>query len=299
MITTDSFFQIGTTHEVCEDYAVHGSDHVVVSDGCSNGGGPRIDSDWGSRILCKCSQRFLPVLRRDHDIFATSVGVMAESLIGSLPALPFDALTATLLTLYHEAEDLEREDYYGGVHGLIIGDGVVGGRYRDGRWHIRNFEYLPGGDRKQAAPYYLKYQIAGENNQYWAEFGGKLQVTTYIGNLGPDMEVGTQTYDFYPEKPWQWGEVFYGAERFDFVFAASDGLTSFYEQINSGTTKQTRTIPLIDVLSVLLDIRNFKMPGFLRLQRNWAFKQNRDGTFVRRGWHNGDDVSMGGIYFGD
>jgi len=39
-MNTGSYFKIGSTHVVCEDYAIHTDDAVVVSDGCSNGGGP-------------------------------------------------------------------------------------------------------------------------------------------------------------------------------------------------------------------------------------------------------------------
>ena len=65
-MNTGSFFTIGSTHLVCEDYALHGKDYVILSDGCSNGGGPRIHTDWGSRILCKAAEEHIQLLEFDE-----------------------------------------------------------------------------------------------------------------------------------------------------------------------------------------------------------------------------------------
>ena len=72
-MNADSTFTIGSSHQVCQDYAVAGlrNDrglasqrnrlaYAVVSDGCSSS----IDSDFGSRLLSKAAERL--ILSEDH-----------------------------------------------------------------------------------------------------------------------------------------------------------------------------------------------------------------------------------------
>ena len=49
----DSFFKIGSTHNICQDYAISGRDehykvdYAIISDGCSGAE----DTDIGSRLV--------------------------------------------------------------------------------------------------------------------------------------------------------------------------------------------------------------------------------------------------------
>jgi hypothetical protein len=81
---------------------------------------------------------------------------------------------------------------------------------------------------------------------------------------------------------------------YEFVFVCSDGVESFYHPIRNDVQKSNEPIFVLDALRVLLDFP--ARPGFARLQRNWVFKQDRKGTFIRRNWKNGDDLSVGAIH---
>ena len=105
------------------------------------------------------------------------------------------------------------------------------------------------------------------------------------------IDTNAQTKTLNIEKPFE--EFDFPIDEYDFVFVGSDGLGSFYIK----TPKGNASIHLLDVLRVLMDFRSFR-PGFMRLQRNWSFKQERQGTFKRRNWQNGDDVSIGVLYCG-
>lgn len=300
----DSFFEQGVTHEVCEDYARHGTEYAILSDGCSNGGGPRIDSDWGARLLVMAAEGF--ALWR-NEVSAALAGIEGYIRGVSIPIKPA-AYAATLLWLRPNAN-------YTGVEGLMIGDGVVGGRRKDGSWVIHAVEF-GGGAMDNSAPYYLKYRMFGENEIWEKTFGRAYVLRTYSGNLfDPSLEFpseivtkearGDQWQAVMPceevkkeldfARPYE--EFLFSFDEYNFVFAASDGVQSFYNPLRTKTNKHNEPIHMLDVLRVLMNIPQFR-PGYMRQSRHWNFKQDRPGTFKRRNWLNGDDVSVGAVYCG-
>lgn len=283
---TDSFFQQGVTHEVCEDYALANDSFVALSDGCSNGGGPRIDSDWGARLFCKSAEQYQAFLRdQGFSTYFCQICMGVKAQIKHFPTLSKDCLTATLLTL------VGTKNYF---KGLVCGDGAIGARKKDGTWVIDVFEFLPGGITKTAAPFYPKYMMYDEIETYSSLFGVDVLRTRYSGDLNGDLEISKETLDVGIDGFWTYN---YPYDEYDLTFVASDGISSFFKTVKTETSKYTEPVEALDVLRVLLDIRSFR-PGFLRLQRNWAFKMNTPGTFQYRDWKNGDDVSMGVIFNG-
>jgi len=297
IVKTDSYFHQGVTHEVCEDYALHGPHYAVVADGCSNGGGPRIDTDWGARLLCKAAEQHLmtSVVFNNSMEYAAAVCGTAQAQMHSIPNLIPESLTATLLTLGWEPGSRF-------AHTLLFGDGVFGGKRKDGTWEIGWVEF-------EKAPYYLRYRMFGTEQDYLEHFGGTYKVYGYAGELNYDLpeewdfesqdefwrlegdwDIETKTLDLeYPCERFAWN-----AEDYEFLFIVSDGAHSFYEKRRTGTQKTNERVHVMDVLALLFDIVNYR-PGFARNQKNWLFKQDRPNTFVRRNWHNGDDLSAGVI----
>lgn len=302
---TESIFEQGTTHEVCEDYAIHGENYTILADGCSNGGGPRIDTDWGSRILCKAAEDALGTLRHDPKEFMTVAGTVAKTQTLNFANLPLASLTATLSVLQ------KHEDKF---KGFLVGDGIFGGKRHDGRWKIYVVEFLKGGTTGKSAPFYLKYKICDEVETYVEQFGGRYEVTMYFGNLmNSDMELSlphsteairdeqwAQAMSATPkehELGYGYYQVEFPADEYEFVFHCSDGPLAFSRYETTGTSKSKQSVHVLDVLRVLMDIRG-SSPGFLRRQRHWAFKQDRPGTFKNRGWFGEDDVAVGVIHNG-
>ena len=285
---TDSFFEIGDGHEVCEDYAVHGENYGIVSDGCSNGGGPRIDTDWGSRLLCKAAEDHIE--NHGSDWFSSVVCAQAAQQARMYRHVSNRCLLATLLSLH---------TYGGVVSGRVFGDGVLGARDHDGTWSIWSVEFMPGGTLGLAAPYYPYYMVSGETEKWAQCFGGSYRILSYSGLLTTLRSVSDSTGNVYlgstPEMQEEW---WFSDDTCDFAFIATDGLHSFYRWEESKTGKQRVPVDFLDVLGVLLDVKSFR-PGFLRTQRRWCFRQDRPGTFKRLGWHHDDDVSMAAVYLGE
>lgn len=282
---TDSFFQQGATHEICEDYALNGSDYVIVSDGCSNGGGPHINTDWGARILTKAAEQHIKCLL-DPMVFMNCVIGTAVAQCSIFPNLSPECLTATLLVAHRMCDTFCT---------FMIGDGVMGARLRNGGWDIHVYNAVKGGTTNAAAPFYLKYNILEEEIVKYCEmFGG--MYSHYFFRGGIKDQIATETRQeivrLDPKKPYFFNR--FPVEKYDLVFIGSDGIGSFYNTINTGTSKHNCPRSELDALGVLLDFTI--RPNFLRIQRQWAWKRSVEGTFLKRNWHNADDVSLAAIY---
>lgn len=138
----DTFFMQGTTHTVCQDYAlagdVDGYPFIIVADGCSGSE----DSDTGARILARCAASLIslldnPVPEAAAKTFATVTIRQARNFL--LPGLQRSALDATLLAA------VALEDRFRVV---MYGDGTI--FTPDAAKNI-NVEFT------KSAPFYLNY----------------------------------------------------------------------------------------------------------------------------------------------
>jgi hypothetical protein len=63
----DSYFELGTNHEHCQDYVIHGCVNnycfLIGSDGCSSSA----QSDVGARLLCHTAKAKLTEMIKDGD----------------------------------------------------------------------------------------------------------------------------------------------------------------------------------------------------------------------------------------
>jgi hypothetical protein len=286
-----SYFTMGVTHLVCEDYARCGQLRIpssqlrdgfaMISDGCSNGGRP-IDADWGSRHLILAAQEKLIEGLTGRQLAEESIA-LASKHIEPIAQLRSDCLAATLGIVY------SRENMF---HFLLAGDGVYGGKRRDGSFDIRHIKYLPGGEKKQSAPFYLSYLMRKNGVQQWAAiFGGLCQETRYNGTwdkmectVGEVREITPEDFLYEAQFP---------ISQFEFGFIGSDGLGDFFTLTQ---TKTAQEVVLTAVLQKLLDFSDYGL-GFVERQCHWMFRYDKPDTFVRLGWRNSDDVSLGVVAF--
>lgn len=132
MSHADSYFYIGHTHSVCQDYAAHSEREpaAYLSDGCS--GAPM--TDWGARILV---QNALVYGSGDTMLHVSEAQVAALR-------IPEESLSATLG--FVKLVDWRAE--FG-----LQGDGYVIQKYRNGAMSVLHIEWL--GDM----PLYPIYRI--------------------------------------------------------------------------------------------------------------------------------------------
>ena len=274
----DSFFKIGTTHPVCEDYARTGQSgyfdfargpkqevYAIISDGCSSAR----DSDLGARLLTMAAEYYVYRSSLDAEGFGQSVIGKAQSFAGAM-GLPIQALNATLMVAHVEHNNIVVR---------VFGDGVVASRTKGGQTNITQIEFSGG------APYYLQYEIVPDKQGYIDQFGGKYTLTQQtIGIEGTVEGYGQTKMEVIPCI-----KFVYDLDKVEFVAIMSDGAAQFTKPMNSGTVKKQK---LIDLSVVVKEFLNFKPTD----------NPNFTGTFVQRRcrrvfkdhpeWQNTDDFSI-------
>ena len=285
-MNTDSFFTIGCTHTICEDYAysnnrneqgIKGNPFAVVCDGCSSAD----HSDFGARLLARSS---LPYLTRQIPFSPSELlhGVISSSAaIGRSLNLHPDSLAATLLAAKVSLDHLQI---------FRFGDGVVAMRYTDGKLVIRDIQFITPG-RPSGAPYYPRYELDLElKARYFSEFGKQVKETIYEiidGELTREEEFVTD-YD-----PYLTNHITMSYDNLDFVALMSDGVGSFSRLVETATGRMNEPVNVVPVVQELVDFKGLK-GRFVQRRGNKAFKK-----FAKQGWKNADDVSLAVIAFGD
>lgn len=281
--SADSFFTIGDSHSVCQDYALS-SDKLPfasLSDGCSS----NPHSDIGSRILVS---KLNHLVNRGYSLdnskeFAFKSKFALENL-GYSP----DNLNATLMSVGIVEED--------GVKSFKVqgfGDGLVVARYRDSQdFYVTDIKYPSG------APFYLSYLTDDRVLNGWKnKYSPKIELSTY--NLDCEKSTVTPIMDltldkgFKPENgDFQYSEEF-DLDSYDLVLAISDGIHSFTKKDHSlrpYSRPITSDVPFLEILPCLLD---FKV-------MNGVFIQRRMSKFLEHCKKNNlshyDDLSIAGLY---
>jgi|SRR5215510_1906137 len=269
-MNADCTFVIGTTHTVCQDYAIalnHSKEsYVVLSDGCSTSP----DTDIGSRLMVRAGSQAL--LNLDQDFTALHKAASGQALqwtqtIGLVP----QSADATLLTVYCNGEEL--------IIG-VSGDGVIILESRSGTKDVFSISYPSG------FPLYPTYAHQRERlDSWWANARAYKEVKHFrTGSTFELLETATST---------DLTEVF-RLPASDYVFAAvlSDGVHSFYKTQATATSRLTTSIPLDQVVTEIASFKSFAGAFVGRRAKKFA------SVCAAKGWHHSDDLAIGAIYLG-
>ena len=258
-MNADCAFWIGSTHRVCQDYALAGrtedTAYAILADGCS--GSP--DTDIGARLLAKSAQHRLPLYAGAIENAAACAGTLN---------LPPASLDATLLTL--TAAD-------GTFTARCFGDGVIALGRHDGTIEAFVVSFAA------SYPRYLSYTLDADRLQRWHEQpANEKTVTRWV--LGEMSHAE-------PETSQQQCELFTGdLSDCRFVAVLSDGVQSFTQSLTTDTSRTTQSVPVPDVLQLLLAFKGGQ----------GQFVQRRVRAFQRecaaRGWTHADDVSLAVVW---
>ena len=279
-MNADSAFQMGSTHAVCQDYAVAGActadvdgagapcrPYVILSDGCSSSP----DTDIGARLLVKAAERLLRESGGPHADGLAELHAEAARLALSwaeLLGLRPQAVDATLLTAHLDGEEL--------VVGCS-GDGVVCLQTTGGALDVHVVSY-PGG-----YPVYPAYAHQPARLQALADGGRARKEVTRLRAASAEERL-------WPAQVSDGGgltEVFaVKAAGYRFASLLSDGVQSF---LDAG---RAEAVPLESVLPELVSFKNTRgafvgrrMKGFLKDCR-------------QKGWRHGDDLSLAALHLG-
>jgi len=268
-MNTDIFFTRGTTHKICEDYALSNkskqSPFVAVCDGCSSAP----NTDFGARIL---GHSALPFLSADTDHF--SVAEFVFNILGTSAAvcrslqLDLDCLCATFLAL--KATESK-------VKIIQIGDGVIA--YKDSEMTRIVESEFPGG-----APYYARYEFNPVAKLNFQNLEVALTITTITEGGIDKRKTSIRSSDFLYALN---DEIVLKDTRWDYLAVMSDGASSFARLDTTQTGKRNEPVPIEEIVVPLLNFKGTK-GEFVQRRCKRAFKE-----FEKNGWHNTDDFSIG------
>lgn len=282
----DCAFYIGTTHDVCQDYALTGKNTISIADGCSSS----VLSDFGSRVLSVTAMNKMTELDSLHDLDEKELILLARPSIKVLN-LPIECLDATLLCAIKKDE---------GAEAICYGDGVITVKMEDGHTIVICVEYTDG------YPFYINY-LFDKTGRFlnWKNNHDNRKITLSV--IKPDGEVKILSQDCVknPRVGYDNGEigllrvgefrvmVDLFAPEIENVSILSDGVQSFYLTLVTETSRVNEKITYHDVLKELLPFKNYA-GKFVQRRMNKFIK-----TCTKKGWSHSDDISIASIYLGE
>lgn len=238
IFNTDSYYAIGSSHSVCQDYSLSGLKNynvendtafALITDGCS----ASENTDFGARLLAKCAEHRIKWFFPDEKSFRLKTIDAANYCVDVLD-LNKECLDATLLFIQADFNGYEIRAY---------GDGGILKLGYDGSVEYIFIEYPSG------APLYLNYYSNEERfERYKSMFGLK----RHIHKWKIDSE-GNKTYKVDSDEN---GEPYveYGSHDYKVIAVVSDGIASFVKSID----KTVEPANMIDVVTQIMDIKGVK-----------------------------------------
>jgi serine/threonine protein phosphatase PrpC len=277
----DSYFEIGSSHMICQDYALSGNHknmwYGIVSDGCSSAE----YSEIGAQILCHATKNLLMLY---YDLFlneSIKVSYLSDLLGNSIRAkadeirkiypISRDSLQATLLisVVIQRSNNPTAEAFI-----FAWGDGVII-RSNGEVIAVNELDYP-----ETNAPVYLMTDISA----YISKFGpaeDKLVKQSKRYDLQKHSDCYKIVKEFSgPINPFcDPFVVSYPMPKGDFILLATDGLTQYQDQ-------NKKPVKASDIIPSILDYPNFN-GQFVKRTMNFM---KRD--LIRKSWSHADDIGI-------
>lgn len=288
-MNSDVAFRIGSTHQVCQDYAragsVAGLHYAIISDGCSSSP----DTDVGARILVieaesslRMAQLGCPGQAATGLIFPKCIPMIAGNAqsTSKLLGLPHGHLDATLgIVTAFESDGLVSLD------GWLFGDGVIVTKMFDTikKTEVMNVTTL---QYESGYPDYPSYSLdAKRAAAVKPHLVGKVTYEVYSSEFKDPICWSAEKH----EGPYRRHESFGPSDYLRPVYMAvmSDGVMSFVKHVQTETSKTDSQMPLRDVLGELLSFKGYQ--GVFVQRRMQKFAKDCVGC----GMVHHDDLSLG------
>ena len=212
----DSCYVIGSTHHVCQDYALSrdkikskkNTALIAVSDGCSSSP----NTDFGSRFLVKALENLYACQEMNpiDMFFFSELNDRIDMHVTQISCLDMSCLDATLLFAYKTENTIEV---------VMIGDGTVTVKAKDGMIFSKTVEY------KGNAPLYLSYMYSSKRAKLReAQFDCTKTITEYMHKNGTILNstkrISTNDIERFS----------FAIEDYESVTIFSDGVSSFVQK---------------------------------------------------------------------
>jgi hypothetical protein len=277
-IRTDSVLEIGSSHDICEDYIIHGITendvpYIILSDGCSSSK----YTDIGARIfvhiikklinnmICYLNDDYhLNILYKTHQL---DIIYKVNNII-ELLGLPKESLDCTL------------------IFAFIINDKCYIYRYGDGSIIIEytnNNIFINSVDFIKNNPYYLSYLLNPKiNNDYFENIGDYYLDKTHIleDDNGCIMSDEKEIIKLIEDRTVEIIDL----KNVKNILISSDGIDSFLNK------RDGKNIPADQLIYNILDFKNLN-GNFLK--RTLKSKKGVLNQLKKQNIINFDDISIG------
>lgn len=260
-MNADTAIDIGSTHSLCQDYAIARNGYVILSDGCSSSR----DTDIGARLLVRAMAQNLTA-HEISDLHKDSAGLALNW--ANLMLLPPQSVDATLMSAHVSGDDLVI---------ACSGDGVIILESHSGVLDVYSISSPSG------YPFYPSYLHQPDrlaelvvNNRCEKEIKRVSGDTTAISV----SDSPTVAFKF-------------NAADYRYAAVASDGINSFFRTQQSPNGKRVEAVSLSDVLDELWSFKNSH--GAFVERRMKRFKKDAEA----KGWQHADDLAIAVLYLGE
>ena len=286
-MNTDSYFEIGNTHTVCQDYALTGKinehlSYAIVADGCS----ASPDVDVGARLVAHSAKEYLQTAYKEHtklpvikaSELAVPIIVTATRHARDL-LLPSPSLDSTLLIALSDGKR---------AICCVYGDGGFIVKHKTSSVsHVifhQDIEFSSG------APYYLSYLLSpARYHSYCQQFEGEavLQRQCIRDGKSVTSSITHRITDF---------DKLYDEAMFDedwdleWVALVSDGVKTYEKKQEDGSSEKISTETTIE------DFINYKSCTGKFVERRMK-RMRKDCE--KNGITHYDDISIAAIYMGN
>jgi hypothetical protein len=274
MMRTDNYFEIGSSHEVCQDYALSGQindniSYAIVSDGCTMSHKACSQVDLGARILAHsakdCIKRIWQQSEKVENVGTTIFNDIEEvnvylrerviiltRMIEKQLELPDLFADCTLLIAVADKE--------GKAITFMYGDGSVYVKKTTGTEHVIDVTFTSG------APLYLSYHTDPARKRAYMEQFGEMPVFIEEFDVSDiesakDKEIGSYSRSLiYAKDPKIYERSIRVWEDVELISLTSDGAKSFLKHVDN-------EFEPVDFLDVMAEFHAYK---------------NKNGVFVQR-----------------
>jgi hypothetical protein len=258
-LQADSYFALGKTHTVCQDYAAIqqevGGVALAVSDGCSSSE----DTDFGSRFMVRSA------FNTSYPDFSIQRTLKTATEAYRALGLRSRCLDATLL-FARVSEGLLRVQAFG--------DGVVFVRFKDGNSMTWDISFGSG------APAYPSYLLDQGRLQAYLETEKKR--STIVHHSG-GLTLYSDDLD-----PMNWSkDLEFPLEEVQTVMLCSDGMSSFRRMTDKGALEP---VPLHEVMAQVTSVKTANGEFMVRRMRKFLYD-----FCPKNQWIHDDDVSVAAL----
>ncbi|HNC58882.1 MAG TPA: protein phosphatase 2C domain-containing protein [Leptospiraceae bacterium] len=269
MIALDSYYAKGTSHIVCQDYAVHKGNFAMGSDGCSSSP----DTDVGARALVNNA---LGLFKTEEDKIITDAPLLVRTATRNA--------STTLHSMYLSSASIDATLFgisvlKDRVYAFIAGDGFLYKKYKNGNEELMSVEF------ENNMPFYQGY-ITNEE-RYLQYKSHSLRATVSVDFLRDDLKENNYAYSTSAVN-FLLTDLNY-IEDLELLLLFSDGLAT-WQAANKENLNDKKDIPTKEILDKIKSVKSHS-PGFLQRKILNGLKKEYKGWELSH-W---DDFSVVGL----